>query len=439
MKKRVGSLLMALWMMICLCQPVYASEFAQETLDSIVLVYSHIVFEGESLGYSMGTGFFVGKEGENPEYIVTNHHVIEAFLEAGGGKSESSLFIAFDQKHLEEAYVVDYNEEKDLALLHLANPTEERKPLKLEMPGGVGSNVYAVGFPAIADRAVNAVSMYGKEDATVTSGTVNRLLTEEGTGRKVIQMNATIHSGNSGGPLVNADGNVIGVNTFTISSKGVKVEGLNYAVSIEELKPILNRNDVEYDFVEKSEESNESQEMTDGEPVEEVEPAQPVKSGSGSGIMIFLLLFIVLIVVIVMKLKKKKGNIQSYQPSSPQSQNQIGVNQENMHVGKKAMLCSLAPQHRGMRISLENGQVVLGRTSSCQMIFEEGTPGVSRQHCSVYWDTARKEFVLTDMQSTYGTFLANGQKLNPGVSYYLKPGESFYLGERVNEIRTEWE
>lgn len=411
MRKKIGSFLLVVLLMALCCYPVYASEFAQETLDSIVLVYENIVIDGENLGYGMGTGFFIGEEGENPEYIVTNHHVIEAFLAAGGGQSESTLSVAFDQKHLEEAYVVDYNEEKDLALLRLANPTEERKPLKLELPKEVGSSVYAVGYPAIADNAVNAVSMYGKEDATVTDGTINRLLTEEGTGRKVIQMNATIHSGNSGGPLVNADGNVIGINTFTISSRGVKVEGLNYAVSVEELIPILNRNNVSYNLADVSEE--ESVETT-------APPASAESNHTGTGVLVILLLMVFIIVLVIVLRKKKTP--------------------ENIDTGTipKAMLCSLSSQHRGMKVSVGEGQVVIGRASSCQIRFQEGTPGVSRQHCSVYWDAIKKEFVLTDMQSSYGTFLGNGQRLNPGIAYYLKPGDCFYLGERANEIRTEW-
>ena len=65
------------------------------------------------------------------------------------------------------------------------------------------------------------------------------------------------------------------------------------------------------------------------------------------------------------------------------------------------------------------------------------TPGVSAWHCSVVWDGRTGEFLLTDLKSTYGTFLATGQKLTPGVACRLKAGDTFYLGEQSNALRVE--
>ena len=71
------------------------------------------------------------------------------------------------------------------------------------------------------------------------------------------------------------------------------------------------------------------------------------------------------------------------------------------------------------------------------MVFGEKTPGVSSRHCSLAYDNASGDFILTDLNSTYGTFLANGQKLMPQTPYHLRVGEQFYLGGDANSLRVE--
>jgi pSer/pThr/pTyr-binding forkhead associated (FHA) protein len=81
---------------------------------------------------------------------------------------------------------------------------------------------------------------------------------------------------------------------------------------------------------------------------------------------------------------------------------------------------------------------MIGRdTINCAIVFREGTAGVSGRHCSVSWNEQADEFILTDLRSTYGTFLMNGQRLQPNIPYHLKPGESFYVGENINVLRVE--
>ena len=56
---------------------------------------------------------------------------------------------------------------------------------------------------------------------------------------------------------------------------------------------------------------------------------------------------------------------------------------------------------------------------------------------SVSFDPATKDFLVTDLRSSYGTFLTNGTRLNPNVPYRMKSGESFYVGDKSNVIRVE--
>jgi serine/threonine protein kinase len=93
----------------------------------------------------------------------------------------------------------------------------------------------------------------------------------------------------------------------------------------------------------------------------------------------------------------------------------------------------------GMQANLSAGQILIGRSQDCAIVFQEGTPGISGRHCSFSFEPATGEFILTDMRSTYGTYLQNGQKLTPGVPVRLHAGDSFYLGERTNMLRVELE
>lgn len=98
----------------------------------------------------------------------------------------------------------------------------------------------------------------------------------------------------------------------------------------------------------------------------------------------------------------------------------------------------MSTQHGGMSYPVGTMPILIGRDAShCTITYREGTPGVSGRHCSVSWNPGTEEFLITDLRSTYGTFLANGQKLEPNVPYHCRSGESFYVGENMNMLRVE--
>lgn len=100
-------------------------------------------------------------------------------------------------------------------------------------------------------------------------------------------------------------------------------------------------------------------------------------------------------------------------------------------------VCPLSGHQGGIKIPLDGRQICFGRDEEqCHVLYDDGTPGVSRLHCTLIWDDVRNGFILADMDSSYGTFLENGIRLTPGKLYYLKAGESFYLGDIHNEVRT---
>jgi hypothetical protein len=425
-------LLLSLWA-VPAKEKASASSFHTEVRESVAVVAEYLEYKEYNYGgiYAYGTGFFIGKEGEDPEYMITNHHVVEDFLENGNGQyinvvvdgvetlAKVKLRVYFDENDYVEAYVEDYNATKDIALLRLESPTDKRKPIALCSPTEdmIGSTIYCVGFPGSADNFyVDTISSWGKEDATVTTGTISRFLTTSGTGVKSIQTDAVIQHGNSGGPMVNGNGSVIGINTYSVDSDDG--ESHNYAVSIDEAISMLNNNNVPY-YMEK----------TSGSLLEN----KPLLIGIAAGVLVII---VIIILVVVMSGKKKSEAPQpAAAPVQPLQAADISVPPVQT---RRGMVRSLSPQHNGQSFDVDRNGILIGRDrANCRIAYNEGTPGVSSRHCSITFDEASGEFLLTDLRSTYGTFLMNGQKLEPNVPYHLRAGESFYVGENSNVLKVE--
>ncbi len=418
MKKRIGILLMAC---LLIFGPVLTASaaFKEDPRESIVVVSVWLELQdGRIQNYGWGTGFFVGKSGEAPLHIVTNYHVIQTYGEYGSGElitiplkdgtevaGRFQIRVYYDESDYEEAYVVEADSGKDVAVLKLNGSTSKRTPMALCPPTDdmVGEDVWAVGYPGMSDNIfVDATTSWGKSDASVTKGIISRLSTTSGTGRKNIQIDCDIKPGNSGGPLVDEKGRVLGINTWNVSGEDGQV---NYAVSIEEAITILDRQGI------------------------------PYMTGSGAagafsqlGVIIAVAVIAVAAGVIAVFVSKKRKN-------DSRKKKNAGEQQQKLY----PYVRSLSSQHGNARYMLTT-QIVIGRRiGECKIVYKEGTPGVSGRHCSISYDENGKVFILTDLSSTYGTFLQNGQKLNPGMSYRLNPGESFYLGDRENVIRVELE
>ena len=101
-------------------------------------------------------------------------------------------------------------------------------------------------------------------------------------------------------------------------------------------------------------------------------------------------------------------------------------------------LRSLNMQHNGLRITVTTQGILIGRDpGACQLVYQQGTPGVSGRHCMVAYDAASGDFIVTDLNSSYGTYLMSGQRLTPNTPCHLRAGDSFYVGDRGNVLRTE--
>ena len=199
-------------------QPLTAQEVYAKVNPSVVTVVSE-----QSEGASIGTGVIMTSDG----YIITNAHVIS------GGKS---CWVALDTGVTYEVNLVGFDEEEDLAVLK-ADP---QNPLPAAEFGNsdlvqVGDTAYAIGNPL-------GVELRG----TMTNGiisAVNRAVEVDGKTMTLLQTSAALNNGNSGGPLINEYGQVIGINTLKMSttdSTEATVEGLGFALPISSVSFVVN-------------------------------------------------------------------------------------------------------------------------------------------------------------------------------------------------------
>ena len=395
--RKFAAVLLAVLLASVLAVPALAA-FDNNTLNGIIMITTGAPDKDGTMNYWRGTGFFVGEAGKDPQYIVTNCHVVEEFILAGKALGGGELHVRFDKDDEAEAYLVDYDAEKDVAILRLAEATGKRVSLQMRVPqeDSLGSEAYAVGYPSAADLTVTAVNSFSQKDATVTTGSISRFLTESGTGRKLIQTDASLGGGNSGGPLIDSSGAVIGINTA-----GSKLDSnLFYAVSVSEVLPLLDKNSIPYTL------------------------APETKSGGSTMLYVGIgAAAVAVIAVLAAVLGKKKKS-----PAAPKGQEEKG----------NPVLRSMAPQHGGMVVQLHGQPVQIGRDGAvCRLVYQDGTPGVSGRHCQVSFEQG--QFVLTDLNSTYGTFLSNGQRVAPNSPVTLPPKSSFYLGEADNTVYVDLE
>ncbi len=189
------------------------AEAVQKVYDAVVVVSTYR--EGSYI--ASGTGFVYRQDGDT-YYLLTNYHVIE---------NGDNVTVTFTNESVVETEIVGYDEYSDIAVLAIKSD-EELMVAELgdNSLSRVGDTAFAVGAPL--DSAYSW---------TVTRGIISGKdrfveVDSNSTVMKVMQTDAAINSGNSGGPLCNANGEVIGITSLKLVSSGV--EGMGFAIPIED-------------------------------------------------------------------------------------------------------------------------------------------------------------------------------------------------------------
>ncbi|MES3099408.1 Do family serine endopeptidase [Sphingomonas faeni] len=172
-------------------------------------------------GASLGSGFLISPDG----YVVTNNHVISPGAQ---GATVDSITVTLSDKKEYVAKVIGKDQESDLALLKIDAANLPFVKFGDSNGARVGDWVVAIGEP------------FGL-GGTVTAGIVsaiNRVTGQGGAYDRFIQTDASINQGNSGGPMFDLNGNVIGVNSQIFSQSGGNI-GIGFAIPAAVAKPII--------------------------------------------------------------------------------------------------------------------------------------------------------------------------------------------------------
>jgi S1-C subfamily serine protease len=189
--------------------------------------------EDSQVQQSLGSGFVIGKDG----LVVTTYHVV---------RNAQSVYVSFSNSDSMRAEVVGKDPATDVALLKVVASSRALKPLELGDSDDVdvGDQVAAIGNPLGYERSI-------------TLGIVSALqrsLTSPGGAPidRVIQTDAVLNRGNSGGPLLNAQGRVIGVSSAIATDTGSGNTGIGFAIPINTVKDVVaqlkDRGHVEHPF-----------------------------------------------------------------------------------------------------------------------------------------------------------------------------------------------
>lgn len=459
---RILSLLTAAVMLAGMCAVNVSAGSISGAKEGVVYIQATFDFDARERPYifdfgkgyefsgatSAGTGFAVGKEGEEVEYIITNAHVIldetAACVKEGNPLTNAvsavslkanDVIVYFSQAANEFMHAkIEYvDEAKDLCILKLPQPTDKRKPLPLLKSGDIDEDdtYAALGFPGKATRYQEETDITkDMSDIITTRGGIAGKKTDV-EGNDVYQIDIEIAPGNSGGPLVNSNGDVVGINTYMYGTD-------NYALQIDELIPLLNANDVPYTLASEASASADNGEdsTAEGEEAEAEPAAAEPASDSGNTMMIVIIaiaavVVIGVVVVVIVVTKNKKPAAAPYNPapavnSAPPVQPMRSGGA--VITGMKGIMAN-----RSFNIS---GSIVLGRNSQkCNVCFPVDAKGISGVHCQIR--QANGGYEIMDLGSSNGTYLGSGQKLTPNVPVYIPDGTYFYLGsaEQLFQIK----
>ena len=202
------------------------SEVVNSVMPSVVSITNMSVQQVQSFFggtssqevQSSGSGIIVGQN-DTELLIATNNHVVEG---------STTLTVSFINESSAEAKIKGTDASRDLAVIAVPlEKIEEETMGEIKVATLGDSTKLQVGEPVIAIG--NALG-YGQSVTTGIVSALNRQIDMEGFDAELIQTDAAINPGNSGGALVNANGEVIGINTVKVSSDAV--EGMGYAIPI---------------------------------------------------------------------------------------------------------------------------------------------------------------------------------------------------------------
>jgi Trypsin-like peptidase domain/FHA domain len=344
--------------------------------------------------YYAGSGFVLGMDTRT--YVATNQHVVYC---ADKGEQQA-LFIVLSRSTGRQATIVWSDDRTDLAIISVSGSLG-RPPVTLADTADLteGEPVTVVGFPGAADKLVQSDEM---ALPSVFTGTISLVVTSV-NGVRYFEYYPLMVPGNSGGPVFNDAGEVIGI----VSMREIKT-GLGAAVDVSELIPHLRALEVPYSTAS-------------------------MVTGMSTTVIILSIAVILLFsaggVLIATSSGRAllSGNTTRFTASHTEA--------------RAARLRVLSGPLQGMETPILD-RVILGRDpAKAHVVYPESDALVSRRHCEIVFDSARMQFEVRDLGSRNGTFVVRGKaasrRLVPEVPERLEPGDKVLVGSPRNSLVLE--
>lgn len=391
LKRIVSVLLAALLLAMVPLNALAADNPVPKAKQAVVCIVSGIGYQnGKPYTYDgyygTGTGFGVGRSGEDAQIFVTNNHVISD--NQYNPYDQVYIFVdnanLYDESSVVPCRILYADPQVDLAIIQAEAPIPGvgTLPLRSAKEIKTGDDVYALGFPAIADELADS-NHYTVDDITVTDGIVSRRLQIGGV--DYMAHTAKINHGNSGGPLIDTAGNVVGINTLGIAD----VENADlrcYAFDIDYAIDVLEQLELPY--------------------TKAAGNVGGLSLAAAAAIGVGIAVVLVLAVVLLLR-KKQSGKV------------------------PKVLIQAICGPLQGQSWELLTF-LSIGRNPGENIVLPPDTSGISRRHCLI----ARRgdQVTVTDLGSSYGTFL-NGSRITANQPVAVPNGAVLSLASNAVQFR----
>ena len=453
--KRIIAFLTAL-LLCCSLVSATAEDAPLSAREGVLRVYGEVYGTGYVSGQSLnneyiggwtGSAFAVSKDKQGNVTLITNRHCVDSayadeglnVLRMSGVTLRDVIYVVNDDMdHLVQADVISISKKTDLALIRVKSLNKRDRTLKIwkgDPSTLVQQSVYTAGFPGASDgiKSDRAYSQLKSDvnSVTLAHGNVTRIIEAEQTDYgEVIQHTASTNSGNSGGPLLDDDGNVVGVNTWS-STTG---EQTYWSISNRELISFLEENKIPYEEGKTSTKVNWA-------------------------LIAIIAAAVLAIILIFFGVRQRKVNKEQSQKIEALLRKRL-TQFTSFIVPKKATV----PEKKEEQPSQESGEkppvpippsgrtlrcdkgalagkgytlkdkLVIGRDpAQCSVVFPKDTAGVSRVHCTLRYN--EKGVTVRDENSSNGTFI-DGKRIPPGVDVPFHRGHQLGIGSPGEQVFT---
>lgn len=503
--KRLISLLIAAVMVACMvCAAVVPAGASEDDVRATADGIMHFGFFFNDVYMGSGSCFLI-----NEDTIITANHCtglsklqydylnetkgwtrkeIDSGFSDGSKDKGFTYKVTLARDFTIDAKLVNSSENMDFAILKLSQPIKNRTCLALRDSTTVqaAETAYAVGFPSAKDSSTITYQYFNQKDIAFESGTINRkqytetfTLADTGgvfSGDVLMLSAGTISAGNSGGPMVDTNGNVIGICCATNTSSGTC-----YASAISQVIEILDALGIYYKPASDETAPTTSDETTvtaTEQPASSSEaqateaPAKTDEGGLSMGLLIGIIagaiVLIAAVIVIIVVLSKKKNNnnngggstppsapVQRAQAPAPAPQAQQpynrpptppqsiptppvsdgagetsvlsdGAGETTVLGGSGATGFTLVRKSNNETININKPEFIIGKERRRVDYCISDNNSVSRTHAKIRVRSGK--CYITDLGSTNCTFV-NGVKLSPNQEVALVPGDKIKISD----------